>query len=333
MKQIARVVLCLVLVLVGARLWVKQRAQDEAFNRHESLIAEATECVETGEWNCAEKSIRALLQESPDDENLQTHLAGILFEQERYDECRAYIAGLKFSNEETKYFDGKAASLIREMAELGIERSMHFRVEFEGRPSRADVMEALAVLEVAYDSLTHLFDFRPDNKMHLVLYQSAEYQGMDNRPGWVGALFDGKLRVPVNMMKYPEIYRPILFHELTHAFVRAMTRKNIPLWLNEGIAQVVDASRNGEPRPAGPEPSITALTEPFVKESRTDVAVKLYWYSQRMVEELLKRDPKSASADFSTFRDCIRDIRKLGVDESLRKYYGVTTAQLLEAVK
>jgi len=120
---------------------------------------------------------------------------------------------------------------------------------------------------------------------------------------------------------------------LTHAFVRAMTRKNIPLWLNEGIAQVVDASRNGEPRPAGPEPSITALTEPFVKESRTDVAVKLYWYSQRMVEELLKRDPKSASADFSTFRDCIRDIRKLGVDESLRKYYGVTTAQLLEAVK
>ena len=77
---------------------------------------------------------------------------------------------------------------------------MHFRVEFERNPSKSDVMEALAVLEVAYDSLCNLFDFRPENKMSLVLYRSREYQGMGPRPDWVAAVFDGKLRVPVEMM-------------------------------------------------------------------------------------------------------------------------------------
>ena len=90
-------------------------------------------------------------------------------------------------------------------------------MEFEGNMSKVDVMEALAVLEVAYDSLCTLFDFRPENKLSLVLYRSQEYQGVGPRPDWVAAIFDGKLRVPVEMMHYREIYRPVLFHELTHS--------------------------------------------------------------------------------------------------------------------
>ena len=333
MRNIVRVFFCVILILFAGRMWLKQRAADEAFNRHETLVAEATECIATGDWKCAERNIRSLMQESPNDTNLQTHLAGILFEQERYEECQTYIAGLKFSNDDLKYLEQKSASLLREMAELGIERSMHFRVEFEGRPKKSDVMEALAVLEVAYDSLTHLFDFRPENKMSLVLHETADYQGFGPRPDWVGAVFDGKLRVPVELMQMQAMYRPVLFHELTHSFVRAMTRANVPLWLNEGIAQVVDASRNDEPKPMGPAPSLKTLTEPFVNQQNKDVAVKLYWYSQKMVEELLKRDPRSSSADFSKFRACMQDLRGLGVDGALQKHYGVTAEQLLEAVK
>lgn len=333
MRNLIRIVFCVILVLVAGRMWLKQRAADEAFNRHEALIAETNECIAMGEWNCAERNVRSLMEESPNDTNLQTHLAGILFEQERYEECRQYISSLRFSNEELKKIDQKAVLLMREMEELGIERSMHFRVEFDGHPNKSDVMEALAVLEVAYDSLTHLFDFRPENKMSLVLHETADYQGVGPRPDWVGAVFDGKLRVPVNLMQMQAMYRPVLFHELTHSFVRAMTRANVPLWLNEGIAQVVDASRNDEPKSMGPAPSLKILTEPFVNQQNKDVAVKLYWYSQKMVEELLKRDPRSSSADFSKFRACMQDLRGLGVDGALQKHYGVTAEQLLEAVK
>ena len=272
--------------------------------------------------------MRTLLKETPDDQNLQLHLAGILFEQERYEDCIAYVQSRNFKHEDLDFLKQKSESLMREMAELQLERSMHFRVEFEGRPSRSDVMEALSVLEVAYDSLCHLFDFHPENKMHLVLYESSQYQGIGPRPEWVGAVFDGKLRIPVNVMAYREIYRPMFFHELTHAFVRAMTRHHVPLWVNEGIAQVIDASRTGMARPEGGTPSIEALTTPFVNENNTSAAVKLYWYSQAMVERLLARN-----ASLVHFRDYIQNMRQLGDEEALQKFYGVTTQQLLDEVR
>ena len=234
------------------------------------------------------------------------HLAWILHEQERYEECIAYVQSRKFSHDDLTYLKEKSELLIHEMETLGLERSMHFRVEFEGRPAPSDVLEALSVLEVAYDSLCHLFDFHPENKMHLVLYESSQYQGIGPRPEWVGAIFDGKLRIPVNVMSRREIYRPMFFHELTHAFVRAMTRYHVPLWVNEGIAQVIDASHTGMAKPEGSAPSIESLSTPFVNENNTDTAIKLYWYSQAMVERLLARN-----ASLVHFRDFIQSLRTL----------------------
>ena len=328
MKNLIITFLSIILLVLAGRAVIAQKAQNRAIEHWDALVTEVTECLESGDWKCVEKDVRELLRETPDDTNLQMHLAGAIFEQERYDECIAYIDGLGFTNPDLETLRKRSALLKKEMAELGIERSMHFRVEFEGNMSKVDVMEALAVLEVAYDSLCTLFDFRPENKLSLVLYRSQEYQGVGPRPDWVAAIFDGKLRVPVEMMHYREIYRPVLFHELTHSFVRAMTRAKIPLWMNEGIAQVVDGSKTGNPRPAGGVPSKTALTEPFVKEPNADVAIRLYWYSQKMVERLLARN-----GNFAHFRAFIQGLRELEPDDALRKFYGVSTDQLIEEVK
>ena len=328
MKNLIYIVAGIIALLVGSRWYMQQLAAKEAFDKHEALIKETNECLEMADWKCAEKNVRTLLKESPDDQNLQLHLAWILHEQERYEECIAYVESRKFSHDDLTYLKQKSELLIHEMETLGLERSMHFRVEFEGRPAPSDVMEALSVLEVAYDSLCHLFDFHPENKMHLVLYESSEYQGVGPRPEWVGAVFDGKLRIPVNVMSRREIYRPMFFHELTHAFIRAMTRYNVPLWVNEGIAQVIDASRTGEAKPEGSVPSIVSLTTPFVNENSTSTAIKLYWYSQAMVERLLARD-----ANLVHFREFIQSMRTLGDDEALKKYYGVTAQQLLDEVR
>ena len=74
--------------------------------------------------------------------------------------------------------------------------------------------------------------------------------------------------------------------------------------------------------------SSEALTTPFINENNTGAAVKLYWYSQAMVERLLARN-----ADLVHFRKFIQDMRTLGNDEALKKYYGVTAQQLLDEVK
>lgn len=336
MKNLIVIFLSIIVALsaiVTVRDFFAKRAE---FRQNEALVAEATECIETGDWKCAERDVRHLLSKRPDDENLQDHLAGILLEQERYEECRQFIAKAKRRTPIMQQLDARAEALIREMNELGLEKSMHFRVEFEGRPAKSDIMEALAVLEVAYDSISRLFDFRPENKLHLVLYQSSEYQGIGPRPDWVAAVFDGKLRVPVNAMRFRELYRPVLFHELTHAFVRAMTRAKVPLWLNEGIAQIVDASRDSEPRPMGAPPGLHELTEAFVNENDTQKAVKLYWYSQKMVEHLLYRDGAGrgsveAIAKMRVLSRCIQDMRTLGIDGALQKHFGLTAEQVLAA--
>ncbi|MBR6449598.1 MAG: hypothetical protein IKS96_06610 [Fibrobacter sp.] len=300
--------------------------------KREALINEANDCLATGDWKCAEKNVRELLKAEPNDSNLQMHMAGIFFEQERYKECVQYIESLNFRNEDLNYLVEKSNLLEKEMESLGVEKSMHFRLEFDGRPSKKDVMEALAVLEVAYDSISNLFGFMPENKISVVLYEAVDYQGVGERPDWVAAVFDGKLRVPVNMMAYREVYRPVLFHELTHAFVRAMTRAHVPLWMNEGIAQVIGASKKEVERPSGDAPSLKSLTEPFVNESNTATAIKLYWYSLRMVENMLSRGGGSEEA-FRKFAKCLQDLRKLKTDEALQKYFGTTSKELLESVR
>ncbi|MCQ2099152.1 MAG: hypothetical protein MJZ10_02430 [Fibrobacter sp.] len=327
MKRLGLIVVVVVAFLYGGHQLRVRLAENAAIEKHNALVEETNACLESGDWKCAEKDLKVLLSETPEDRNLQLHMAGVLLEQERYEDCIAYISGLGYSNGDLEYLTEKSKMLIREMETLGLERSAHFRLEFDGRPSRSDVLEALSVLEVAYDSLCHLFDFRPENKLQVVLYESEDHGGVGGRPAWAGALFDGKLRIPVNVMQYREVYRPMLFHELTHAFIRAVVRVKIPTWANEGIAQVVDASRNDVARPAGSEPSLDVLSAPFVGETRTDEAVKLYWYSQKMVEGMLKRN-----ADFTRFRDFIKSLSSMSADEALQKFYGVTAQQLLNEV-
>ena len=65
-----------------------------------------------------------------------------------------------------------------------------------------------------------------------------------------------------------------------------------------------------------------------MKEPSADVAERLYWYSQKMVERLLARNP-----NFVHFREFIQSLRTMETDEALLKFYGVKTAQLLDEVK
>lgn len=325
--------LILLLAIVSVNIFfIAERKQRAAFERHENMIAETNACLNAGDWKCVEKNVRELLKESPNDTNLQLHLAGVLFEQERYKECVQYIESLNFRNKDLNYLVEKSILLEREMENLGVEKSMHFRLEFDGTPTKKDVMEALAVLEVAYDSLSTLFGFMPENKICVVLYEEKEFQGVGPRPDWVGAVFDGKLRIPVNMMEFREVYRPVLFHELTHAFVRSMTRAELPFWLNEGIAQVIDGLRKDRERPKGDVPSLKMLTEQFVQHSSTELAIKLYWYSMKMVEELLRIGGGGADV-FRKFTLCMQDVHRLGFDKALQTHFGVTAERLLESVK
>jgi hypothetical protein len=97
----------------------------------------------------------------------------------------------------------------------------------------------------------------------------------------VGALNDGKLRIPVSGLAQltPELAR-VLKHELTHSFVRAITVGRCPTWFNEGLAQIEEgsttaASGNQLARAlaAGKAPAFTSLEGPFVNLPQAQVAL------------------------------------------------------------
>ncbi len=131
----------------------------------------------------------------------------------------------------------------------------HFILRYEGTQT-SDTLRAqiLETLESAYQDLSREFGNEPRSSIPVVLYTSQDFFDVTRAPGWVGALNDGKIRIPfrgVNSVT-PAMAR-ILRHELTHSFVNQATQGRCPQWLNEGIAQML------EPRPLGDGPALARL--------------------------------------------------------------------------
>lgn len=123
----------------------------------------------------------------------------------------------------------------------------HFVLHYEGRQSSAGFREQLlSALEADYDDLSHEFDTEPRSSIQVVLYTNQAFFDVTRAPGWMGALNDGKLRIPLQGLDSltPDLAR-VLRHELTHSFVNAITLGRCPQWLNEGIAQVLEPQSLG----------------------------------------------------------------------------------------
>ncbi len=124
----------------------------------------------------------------------------------------------------------------------------HFVLRFEGSQS-SDVFreQLLSTLESHYQDLSRVFGSEPHSSVQVVLYTSQTFFDVTRAPTWIGALNDGKLRIPLQGVNSvtPELSR-ILRHELTHSFIIQLSAGRCPSWLNEGVAQML------EPRGLGP---------------------------------------------------------------------------------
>jgi len=126
--------------------------------------------------------------------------------------------------------------------------SNHFTLRFEGgQVSPAFRREILDTLESQYRELVSDLgggrsgssDTLPADPIPVILYPGQAFYDVTQAPTWSGALFDGKIRVPVEGLSSVTFeLRIVLKHEMTHSFVRARSRARCPAWLNEGIAQI-----------------------------------------------------------------------------------------------
>ncbi len=158
-------------------------------------------------------------------------------------------------------------------------RSEHFLLRYEGTVPDSFSEEVLKTLGAVFVELERDLDFYPSEPVVVILYPNQAFRDVTRSPSWVGALNDGKVRVPVSGLTTmtTEVAR-VLKHELTHSFVRQITLGRCPTWFNEGLAQLEEGSStvglgSQLARSFGKVPPYSALEDSFMGLSPDQAAL------------------------------------------------------------
>jgi len=125
--------------------------------------------------------------------------------------------------------------------------STHFTLRYSGEAEPGLAHDVLHTLEKHFSAIESELDFTPPDSIGVILYTQQAFADITRAPGWVGALNDGRIRVPVQGLTSmtPELSR-VLKHELTHSFIQQKTRGRAPTWIQEGMAQWMEGKRSNE---------------------------------------------------------------------------------------
>jgi tetratricopeptide (TPR) repeat protein len=143
------------------------------------------------------------------------------------------------------------ARLERIKKEHGTEKDFnrdvtsHFLIKYEGNEKIEAGRIILRILEDAYGVVGRGLSYYPNQDIQVILYSNEQFQEVTDAPGWAGALYDGKIRIPIGgIERETPGLRRLLYHEYTHAAVRSITPR-VPTWLNEGLAQYFEGREIG----------------------------------------------------------------------------------------
>lgn len=125
--------------------------------------------------------------------------------------------------------------------------SSHFVLRHSGTEAPGLARDVLRTLESHYTAISSELNFAPPDAIGVVLYTQQAFADITRAPAWVGALNDGRLRVPVQgLTSVTEDLSRVLKHELTHSFVQQKAHGHAPTWLQEGLAQWMEGKRSAE---------------------------------------------------------------------------------------
>jgi tetratricopeptide (TPR) repeat protein len=121
-------------------------------------------------------------------------------------------------------------------------RGAHFSVLFEGPADESLARRVVERLEAAYWRVGAALTAYPPQPITVVLYTSEQFRDITRLPAWTAAAYDGRIRVPIRgaLEQLEELDR-VLGHEFVHAVVAMLGGRNVPVWLNEGLATVLEA--------------------------------------------------------------------------------------------
>jgi tetratricopeptide (TPR) repeat protein len=205
--------------------------------------------------------------------------------------------------------------------------SAHFDLKYYGGAAPDLARGILHALEDDFRDLESQLDYTPNDRVVVILYTEQAFGDITRAPGWVGALNDGRLRIPVHGLTQvtPELAR-VLKHELTHSFVGQKSHYRAPTWLQEGIAQWMEGRRSSSDAGAlidaasqGAVPGLKSMDGSWMGLSGNSAALAYAW-SLAVVESMIEAGGVS---DISRLLDRMAATQSLEValKETLRLSY------------
>jgi hypothetical protein len=135
----------------------------------------------------------------------------------------------------------------------------------------------------------------------VIIYTQERFTAVSGMPDWYAGVYDGKIRIRRSDVEGDQKrLKQILCHEYLHALVHYLTGGNVPVWLNEGIAQSYETLPDKPALSAGEKsaiarrlnnglPDTAAIEKDFVaRNSQADVQFA-YVYAKAFVSYLIER--------------------------------------------
>jgi tetratricopeptide (TPR) repeat protein len=112
-----------------------------------------------------------------------------------------------------------------------------FTISFDGPVQQTLAARAVSVLNASFWRIGKVLGAYPSAPINVVLYSEKQFHDITGAPEWASGGFDGQIRIPVrgaaqNLAEFDRV----LTHELTHAMLKSIASRNLPAWLNEGLA-------------------------------------------------------------------------------------------------
>jgi len=122
----------------------------------------------------------------------------------------------------------------------------HFALKYSGTATPDLASAILRALEDDFRDLESQLDYTPREQISVILYTEQAFADITRAPSWVGALNDGRIRIPVQGLSGVNgDLAHVLKHELTHSFIKQKSHDRAPTWLQEGVAQWMEGRRSG----------------------------------------------------------------------------------------
>jgi hypothetical protein len=233
-----------------------------------------------------------------DNDELKMTIAKAYFSIKDYDSFKKYVDLIENKSKYSVEINNYLAAANKEIAETSGKAettSSHFTVYYDGYKDPVAGSLVSMMLEEAYFSITRELSFTPEEEITAILYTNEQFDNELTKPDWAGGLFDGKIKLPAGGLKNrSRRLKEILLHEYTHAVIFAKVKKNCPIWLNEGLAQIL----SGKPMPPKATisyfvkmnkiPSISEMHSKFLDMSVEESAIA-YAMSMLYTKDLINR--------------------------------------------